>query len=298
MNIEKIGINSEKYPACLRSIFGAPEELFVKGEILPSDSNAIAIVGTRRPTYYGTAQCEKLSYELALLGITIVSGMARGIDTAAARGAIIAGGRTIAVLGSGHAHIYPRENRKLYGEIAENGAVVSEFPADMRPLRENFPRRNRIISGLAKGVVVVEAARRSGSLITAGFALEQGREVFAMPGNVSSAKSSGTNSLIKQGAKLVENAQDIIEELKYVINIREPVAGVAGAGDGNNAKKPFFTSSEEKAIFGVLSDEPRRLDEISASVKLPSSKVSEALLRLELKKLARALPGDVFVKRR
>ena len=223
MNIKKIFKNDKQYPKSLLNIAKPPEELYINGDLLPSDENAIAIVGTRTPTQYGLSVCEKVAYELALRGITIISGMARGIDTRAHISAMKAGGRTIAILGSGHGYIYPPENKKLYEKISQNGAVLSEFPHDTHPAPYNFPRRNRIISGMSKGVVVIEAASKSGSLITADFALEQGKEVFAIPGNISSSRSSGTNSLIKQGAKLVEDIDDILEELEPVLKIKKNV---------------------------------------------------------------------------
>jgi len=214
MKISIIKHGDKGYPANLAQIHNPPAALYVNGELLKQDEAAVALVGTRRATYYGMQVCQKLAYELALQGITIVSGMALGIDTAAHKGALKAGGRTIAVLGSGHANIYPRQNINLYKEIAKSGAVVSEFPNATRPDKWHFPRRNRIISGLSLGVVVVEAPKKSGALITADFALEQGREVFALPGKISSMTSEGTNHLIKEGAKLVEDVDDIIEELK------------------------------------------------------------------------------------
>lgn len=287
--MKKIKKSSKVYPDNLKNIYNPPEELFVDGEILPSDNNAIAIVGTRRASYYGMEQCEKLSYDLAIRGITIISGMARGIDSAAHRGALKAKGRTIAVLGSGHNHIYPPENKKLYGEIVKNGAVVSEYEPDIPPFRTNFPRRNRIISGMSKGVVIIEAPRKSGALITADFALEQGRDVFALPGNISSVRSSGTNALIKEGAKLVEGISDILEELKNVIDIKE----IDSADSKPGLEK---CSSDEKMIFGILSDKSKSIDEISSIANLPVYKISEALLKLELKKLIKGLPGENFVR--
>lgn len=289
MAIYKIDIVSETYPENLKHIFDPPQRLFMKGGIEPSDQNAVAIVGTRRPTLYGTQTCEKLSYELAGRGITIISGMARGIDSAAHRGAIRAGGRTIAVLGSGHNHVYPPENRRLYEEISAHGAVISEYPLDAPPLKTHFPRRNRIISGLSRGVLVVEAAERSGALITARFALEQGRDVFAVPGNVGSATSTGTNRLIKEGAKLVETAGDILDELKYIISFKDE----SGTGSGDRA---IQLTSEERAIFDILDETPCAIDEISRIADLPVYRVSETLLRLELKKLVRTLPGAHFMR--
>ncbi len=289
VSLKKIKKSSKVYPDNLKNIYNPPEELFVDGEILPSDNNAIAIVGTRRASYYGMEQCEKLSYDLAIRGITIISGMARGIDSAAHRGALKARGRTIAVLGSGHNHIYPPENKKLYGEIVKNGAVVSEYEPDMPPFRTNFPKRNRIISGMSKGVVIIEAPRKSGALITADFALEQGRDVFALPGNISSVRSSGTNALIKEGAKLVEGISDILEELKNVIDIKE----IDSADSKPGLEK---CSSDEKMIFGILSDKSKSIDEISKIANLPVYKISEALLKLELKRLIKGLPGENFVR--
>jgi len=218
VEIRKINKTNSEYPVLLKEIFNPPKGLFIKGSIIPKDAGAIAIVGTRTPTAYGIKQCEKISHELAKRGITIISGMARGIDSVAHRSAIKAGGRTIAVLGSGLNRIYPPENKKLYEDISKNGAVISEFASDTPPMPYNFPRRNRIISGMAIGVVVVEAAVRSGSLITANFALEQGRDVFAMPGNINSSRSNGTNALIKDGAKLVEDVSDILDEFEYKKN--------------------------------------------------------------------------------
>ncbi len=295
MAVRRIEKENGEYPDILRHIYNAPEALFVNGEILASDSNAIAIVGTRRATDYGLRQCEKLSFDLAARGITIVSGMALGIDTASHRGAIKAGGRTIAVLGSGHDNIYPPENAKLYREIVRNGAVISEYSPETPPLKLNFPRRNRIVSGMSKGVIVIEAPQKSGALITANFALEQGREVFAMPGNVSSAKSSGTNRLIKEGAKLVENVGDILEELSYVINIKKTSNNLTIPG----LPKPGIVrsmSADEAKIFEILGNEPRSIDEISKIINIPVNKISETLLRLELKKLIKTLPGENFIK--
>ena len=217
MKIRKITKNNKEYPEALKNIFNPPEVLYINGEILEADNNAVAIVGTRTPTSYGLEQSEKIAYELAKRGLTIVSGMARGIDSVAHKGAMRAGGRTIAVLGSGHNNIYPPENKGLYNDIVERGAVITELPDYIGPRPWNFPKRNRIISGMTLGVVVVEARVKSGSLITANFALEQGREVFAIPGTVSSTRSSGTNALIKEGAKLVSNVEDILDELSCII---------------------------------------------------------------------------------
>jgi len=208
-----IDINHKDYPRSLTNIYSPPILLYVKGRLLKEDELSVAVVGSRKATYYGLSTAERFSYELSSRGITIVSGMARGIDTASHKGVLKAGGRTIAVLGSGLACIYPPENKGLSEEIARNGAVISEFPMKMSPNRINFPRRNRIVSGLSLGVVVVEVAEKSGALITADLALEQGKDVFAVPGEVKSDTSIGANNLIKQGAKLVDNVDDILEEL-------------------------------------------------------------------------------------
>ena len=210
-NIKIISILDEDYPEDLKNIPDAPIILYVKG-VLDNSGLNIAVIGSRKASSYGLLTAERLSGQLASLGVTIISGMARGIDSAAHKGALKAGGRTVAVLGSGLLNIYPPENVELAKQITGNGAVISEFPLKTSPLRENFPRRNRIISGLSKGVIVVEAALRSGALITADLALDQGRDVFAVPGEVGSPTSCGTNYLIKQGAKLVDSAEDILEE--------------------------------------------------------------------------------------
>ena len=293
MEVRKITIESEGYPENLRSIHKPPRELYVSGKLSLSDRDAVAIVGTRTPTFYGLAQAEKLSYELALCGITIVSGMARGIDSAAHRGALKAGGKTIAIMGSGHNRIYPPENKKLCEEIAEKGAVLSEFSPDEPPLKTNFPRRNRIISGLSKGVVVVEAAKKSGALITADFALDEGRDVFAVPGNVNSGKSAGTNALIKEGAKLVESAADILEELGYKIESEKKEASLPGTGVKNIR---VSVTEEEKLIMDIIKHEPMPIDDISNVMNIPVERLAGVLLKLELKKLVKTLPGENFVR--
>lgn len=213
-NIKAVSLRDEDYPDELKSIYDPPPVLYVKGSLLGEDSLSVAVVGSRKCSLYGLKQAERLAYELASRGITVISGLARGIDSAAHRGAIKAGGRTIAVTGSGFRTSYPPGSERFEEEIASHGAVITEFPSYMKPLKGNFPRRNRIISGLSKGVVVVEAAQRSGALITADFALEEGREVFAVPGPIDSVSSRGANSLLKAGAKLVTCVEDILDELR------------------------------------------------------------------------------------
>lgn len=286
MQARSVNIKDGEYPEILKTMKNPPEELFVNGKIIPSDRNAVAIVGTRRATFYGLQQCEKIAYDLAERGITIVSGMARGIDSRAHRGALKAGGRTIAVMGSGHDCIYPPENKKLYDEISQNGAVISQFPNKTEPRPFNFPMRNRIISGLALGILVIEAPEKSGALITAECALEQGREVFAIPGNINSTKSSGSNALIKDGAKLVQDAEDILEEFERILDFR------------NAEKKRSLPvlSSEEKAVFDIVGDEAKAIDEISDISGMRSGEISKILFKLELKKLIKTMPGSNFVR--
>ncbi|MGB9715407.1 MAG: DNA-processing protein DprA [Thermodesulfovibrionales bacterium] len=283
-DIKVVDINNPLYPDMLRQIEDAPVVLYVKGEIKPEDRYAIAIVGSRKPTSYGVTVAESISEELASMGFTIVSGMARGIDAISHKGAIRAGGRTIAVLGSGIDIPYPAENKGLMDKIATSGYILSEFPPGTSPDKENFPRRNRIISGLSFGVLVIEATSDSGSLITAGYALEQGREVFAVPGNITSPASAGTNELLKKGAILTRNAEDIVKELAPVLKgfIR------------SKEKAKVELSEEENKVCSHLTGEPKHIDNISRESGLPTSKVLEILLRLELKGVIRQTTGNRF----
>ncbi len=276
------------YPENLKTIHYPPPVLYFKGTIVESDKNSISIVGTRKATYYGKMVAEKLSKDLALTGLTIISGMARGIDTAAHKGALSVNGRTIAVLGCGIDHIYPPENRRLAQEIQESGAILSEFPLSTLPERQNFPRRNRIISGLSLGTVVVEAAEKSGALITADFALEQGREVFAIPGNINSPLSNGSHNLIKQGAKLVDNYQDILEEIHVALPRK--------TAEKEMVKENTSLKEEEKTIYQIITKEPIQIDEIIGASKLSAGKVSEILLSLELQDLIKEIEGKRFIK--
>jgi DNA processing protein len=285
-----VALDDPSYPAPLRQIYDPPPLLYVKGGLREEDCHAIAVVGARRCSHYGAMTSERLAMQIAGVGLTVVSGMARGIDTAAHRGALKGGGRTIAVLGSGLNRIYPAENARLADEIAASGAVVSEFPLKMGPQKTNFPLRNRIISGLSLGVVVIEAARKSGSLITAAQALDQGRLVFAVPGRIDSFASRGTHQLIKDGAKLVESVEDICEEFPYLFP-----AGVALREDGGRERLPHpRLTAEEEAVFGHVSSRERSIDEIIAACGMPPSIVSAALLSLELKHLVNQLPGKLF----
>lgn len=279
----------KEYPENLKNIPDPPIVLYVKGRLQEEDKFSIAIVGSRRASFYGLDNARKFAGDLAAKGFTVISGMARGIDTYAHRGALKQAGRTLAVMGSGFNHIYPKENKGLAEEIAQNGAVISEFPIDTEPLKQNFPRRNRVISGLSLGVLVAEAAQNSGALITADFALEQGREVFALPGKVDSRNSFGTNGLIKQGAKLVSCVDDIIEEFNLEVNPNFATQHL-------KTKGAHRLSDEESLVYNSVSEEPVYLDEILEKTNLNSSRILELILKLQIKKLIRQLPGKQFAR--
>ena len=278
-----------RYPARLRMIADPPPFLYVKGEIRAEDDKAVAVVGSRSASDYGRKVTRDLSRGLAALGFTVVSGLARGIDGTAHETALGCGGRTIAVLGSGVDRAYPPEHAALYRRISQNGAVVSELPVGTRPMAFNFPPRNRLISGLSLGVVVVEATEKSGSLITAALAVEQGREVFAVPGEVGSSRSRGAHRLIRQGAKLVETVEDIVEEIAPQLLTR---AGEQ-AKDGRRGL-PQNASEEVKKIFHLLQERSLQIDEVIESSGFSPSKVSEVLLDLELQGYLRQLPGKRY----
>lgn len=279
-----------RYPALLRAIPAAPA-LFVRGELVDDDALALAIVGARRPTPYGLAVAERLASDLARRGVTIVSGLARGIDTAAHRGALAAGGRTIAVLGSGLDVVYPPENLPLARTIETRGAVVSQFPAGMPPLPGHFPARNRTLAGLALGVVVVEAAEKSGALITAGFAGDLGRETFAVPGRITSSSSAGANRLIQDGAKLVTCWQDIVSELPepWRCAVRGPLAST------DELPRPEIGSDEGRMLRLLLPDEPQHIEELIARAGLEPARAATVLMTLELGGWARQLTGQRWV---
>jgi DNA processing protein len=372
------------YPENLKNIYDPPIVLYIKGELKERDKISIAIVGSRRASFYGLCCAENFAGDLSHRGWVIVSGMARGIDTYAHKGALKQKARTIAVMGSGFKHIYPPENKELVEEIAKDGAVISEFPINTEPLKQNFPCRNRVISGLSLGVLVVEAARNSGALITADFALEQGREVFALPGKVDSGTSFGTNELIKQGAKLVSCVEDILEEFNLVntektflnedlrrsmVRLRPSINGstsspslelsrakskdsrtivpsevdgstvltidtersrsVEGRSpltlsevEGSNADLRRFCSQEdlrpsacnprapalkcnlksdlsdeESYLYSLVSHQPISLDEIVEKTNMSIQTISGMLLRLQIKKLIRQLPGKEFIRK-
>jgi DNA processing protein len=281
-----ITIDDPSYPENLRTAPDPPPFLYVRGALLPRDRAAVAIVGTRNPTHYGKTVTHCMAQDLAAAGVTIVSGMARGIDTQAHRGALAAKGRTVAVLGSGIDVPYPPENRGLLEEIALSGAVVTENPFGTRPEAGYFPARNRIISGLSRGTVIVEAAADSGSLVTADYTLKQGRKLFAVPGNIGSPVSRGTNSLIKEGAALIEGAGDVLRALSLT---------AASGGVSARGAMPEL-SADEAAVFGSLSAEPKHIDVITAETGRSPAKIGGTLVTLELKGLAKQLPGKYFVK--
>jgi DNA processing protein len=277
----------DHYPSLLLEIPDPPPFVYRAGE-LPETEKNIAMVGSRNATTYGLATAGKLSSDLAASGVVIVSGMALGSDTAAHKGALTGGGKTVAVLGSGLSRIYPAQNQILFKRITENGGVISEFPLKAGPEGHHFPMRNRIISGMSLGTVVVEATRRSGSLITARLAAEQNRDVFAVPGSIQSFKSTGTHTLIKQGAKLVENAQDVIEEFPRFF-------GPASKNRPRTAALPEM-AVDEKVIFNVLGAYPTHIDEISRQTKLGAGRLSSLLMQMELKGLISQAPGKMFTR--
>ena len=289
--LEKLGVRAvawhdEQYPPRLKEIYDLPPVLFVRGEVVPEDERSVAVVGTRSPSPYGREVAYQLSHDLALAGVTIVSGLARGIDGIAHRAAIEAGKRTIAVLGSGIDVSYPREHASLASQVAESGALVSEHPLGTRPHAENFPRRNRILSGMTLGAVVVEAGETSGALITASHALEQNREVFAVPGSVFAPKSGGTNRLIKEsGAKLVSDYLDILGELN-----------LSSVGQQLEMKALFPTDETEAQVIRYVTFDPVHIDEIIRNSGLDISKVSSLLAMMELKGLVRQVGGMNYVR--
>lgn len=274
-----------EYPPRLLHIHNSPPVLYVKGEILPQDEWAVAVVGTRRSTKYGRQMVEQIAGDLARSGITIVSGLARGIDSLGHRAALRAGGRTMAVLGSGIDIVYPYEHRDLARRIIERGALLTEYPLGTKPEGGNFPPRNRIISGLSLGTLVIEAGKRSGALITADYALEQGREVFGLPGNVTNARSVGTNRLIQEGAaKLVMSVEDILEELNLTLVEHHQEVQMA-----------VPENERESKILQCISTEPIHVDEIGQKTSLPIAEVTSTLAMLELKGMVRQVGGMNYV---
>ena len=291
--MEKLKVNvltssCPEYPYLLKSIYDPPPVLYYIGKRPDQFPVSLAIVGTRTPTNYGCLVAERLSVRLAEMGICVVSGMARGIDTIAHKSAMKAGGDTVAVFGCGLSHTYPPENVALRKQIVEHGAVVSEFAVSVKPDRNNFPARNRVISGLSVGTLVVEAGEKSGALITAQFALEQGRDVFAVPGNISSPSSRGTNQLIKMGAKLIDSPEAVIEELSpsFQALLRQPQPKLAVRGG---------LSSKEQCLVSLLTEEERPIDLLIEKSQLSPAEVSSTLIQLELKGFIRQKDGKIFI---
>ncbi|MFC2075997.1 DNA-processing protein DprA [candidate division KSB1 bacterium] len=289
LGLRIITLQDPAYPKYLKKIYDPPSVLYLRGELIPEDNRAIAVVGSRRWTDYGRRITELLSGQLAERGIRVVSGLARGIDTFAHRAAVASGGRTLAVLGNGLDVVYPSENRKLAESIAGQGVIMSEFPLGTRPLAGNFPRRNRIISGLSLGVVVVEAGERSGALITASFALEQGRDVFAVPGSATAGTSRGANRLIQEGAKLVVEVEDILEELPSVVGWFEPSAKA-------RIRPRVELPAEEAEVAGLLGETPVHVDALARKAGKPTPDLLSTLTALELKGVIRQLSGKMFVR--
>ncbi|MCC6125938.1 MAG: DNA-protecting protein DprA [Pirellulales bacterium] len=291
MGIDILAEKHPGYPRLLKEIHDPPGVLFLRGELKPQDALAIGIVGTRHATPYGLRQAERLAASLSRAGLTIVSGLARGIDAAAHRGALSAGGRTIAVLAGGVMNIYPPEHDKLAAEVAARGALLSEAPPHMEPLAGTFPQRNRLISGLSLGVIVVEAADRSGALITARHAYEQGKEVFAVPGSVENRASKGCHGLIRDGAKLVETADDVLEELG-------PLVEAAPRDDGVVVHHPaeLLLNEVERQILAAIPAESTPLDAVIAATGLPVPQVLATVSVLEMRRLVRRLSGTSVMR--
>ncbi len=276
------------YPVLLRELHNPPMVLFVKGRKIPQEQTFVGLVGSRNPTHYGLKAAERIALDLVKRGAGVVSGLAMGIDAAAHSGCLKGGGFTIGVLGTGVDVVYPQSNKKLFEKMIEEGAIVSEFPMGTAPEPRNFPIRNRIISGLGRGVAVVEATRKSGSLITAALALEQNREIFAVPGSIDSFKSAGAHWLIKQGAKLIENGDDILDELWF---LKKHVNK-----SGEAPLPPGRMEGLEKGLYDIIGSYPVHIDQIARSGNVDASRVAMILLKMELNGIVRQLPGKMYVR--
>lgn len=283
--VSVITIDDAAYPRLLREVHAPPTVLYLKGGLLPDDDRAVAIVGTRRATRYGADVAARLAGDLAQAGVTIVSGLARGIDGAAHQAALEAGGRTIAVFGTGILEIYPPQHRNLAARIEASGALISDYAPDRTVEAANFPARNRIISGLSRGVIVVEAPARSGALITADFAADQGRDVLAVPGSIFSAASAGCNQLLRDGARVVTSAQDVLDELGLA---QRPVAA--------ETQQSLLLPEEDRRLLAVLNAEPQHIDEIAEKLARPGPTVSAMLLTLELQGLVRNVGAQHYAR--
>jgi DNA processing protein len=281
-----------EYPGLLREIYDPPFVLYVKGKLLASDKNSVAMVGSRMTTHYGIEVARKLAYQLAYIGVTVISGGARGIDTAAHQGALAAKGRTLAVLGTGINIVFPPENAELYERIAANGAILTQFPFNRPGDKQSFPIRNRIVAGMTLGAVVVEANLSSGALITANFANEYGRQVFAVPGRIDSPRSKGCHDLIKKGAKLCEGAEDILTEFEYLF----PQSNKPATASETGVLPALELQPNEQKVYDALGSGETSIDEVIRRSGLPASAASVALLSLEMKRVIRQLPGKLFVR--
>ncbi len=274
----------EAYPAPLRDLVTPPLALYVKGRWRPCDARGAAIVGTRRPTQYGLGMSRKLGFALGRAGVTVISGLALGVDTAAHEGALSAGGRTLGVLGCGLSHMYPQENGDLAEQMVEHGAVMSELPMRRKPDKTTFPMRNRIVSGLSRGVIVVEAARRSGAIITAEAAMEQGRSVYALPGRIDSYASQGTNALLRDGAHVVTAVEDVVEAFGFLL-------APDGGREAPSREPAGAMEEDERALLACLGHEAMDVDELIRASELPAATINTLLLTMELKRLVRMQPG-------
>lgn len=298
-----VHLQDNRYPPVLKQIYDPPPVLYIKGTLTKQDNLAMSIVGSRQCSLYGQEQSSRFAHFLSSAGFTVCSGMARGIDTAAHQGALSAGGRTIAVQGCGLGHIFPPENKRLFELITQSGACISELPLDFEPLPVNFPPRNRIIAGLSLGTIVVEAGLKSGALLTANAAMEYNREVMAVPGKIDSPLSRGAHQLIKQGAKLIESVEDIMEALGYYGRQLTEHVSAAAQKANEMIERPLFDiadlnlSNDEKKIYDCLNKEPSHIEQIIATVDLSAGNVNAGLISLRLKGLIKQLPGSLFLRR-
>lgn len=290
--VAPVALADSRYPDALKEIPDPPPLIYCRGDLTPRDGLAIAIVGSRRCTPYGIRAAERLAQSLARVGLTVVSGLARGIDAAAHRGALKVGGRTIAVLANGLASVYPPEHDELARDVAASGALLSEMPMGQMPMAQLFTQRNRIISGLCLGVIVVEATPRSGSLSTARHAMEQNREVFAVPGPIDSLSSRGCHRLLRDGAKLVESVEDVLEELGPLTSEIQPEEGAVPI------RRPaeLALSDQERSLLGQLSDRPISVDELIGNTRLTAQQVMSTLAVLEMRRMVKRVPGNQFVR--
>lgn len=289
-NLTLLTLEDALYPKLLREIYDPPTVLYVRGQITERDHQGLAIVGSRHATHYGLSMTKKIAFQIAYAGYTVISGLARGIDTAAHEAALASKGRTIAVIGSGIGKLYPAENQALADKIAEQGAVVSEFPVDYPPDKQSFPLRNRIVSGWSCGIIVAEAPARSGSLITAQQAADQGRTVYAVPGNVDRPTSHGCNRLIQQGAKLIMDGADVLDDLMTLFPTSTQLPKTAPIAPH------VVLQRDEETVYEVLSSEELHINEITLRCGLAMSMVSASLMKLEMKRLIKPLPGKFYVR--